>query len=270
MRTWLFITLVFVFTTAVVPAANPETSPNSFEAHTDLPAYAVILLPVDREDVAPYVPAGFRIVEVDGETAISLEVALFENTSFDFENGASQEDSARFPYSALALGTYGPEGSGFDSGGVLYSWRLAGAPIFPAAMAHLGVHCGGGEPTQSRICHVTELTVEMETSATEISVHANVPWGFSPYSVSASFVPTTLPCGVCLPPLSGWHAGSRGIVREDVVFSEFPDSAMIGVGSGTVRAVPGSPLFHILGGQGEARGLAILLRVHIDAAFTLQ
>lgn len=235
---------------------------------TDLPAYAVILLPVDREDVAPYVPAGFRIIEVDGETAISLEVALFENTSVDFENGTSQEDPARFPYSALALGTYGPEGSGFDSGGVLYSWRLAGAPIFPTAMAHLGVNCGGGKPTQTRMCHVPQLTVGIETTATEITVDANVPWGFSPYSASASFVPTTLPCAVCVP-LSGWHAGSRGIVREDVVFSDFPDSAMIGVGTGSVRAAPGSPLFHILGGREQATGQAVLLRVHIDADFTL-
>jgi hypothetical protein len=59
-------------------------------------------------------------------------------------------------------------------------------------------------------------------------------------------------------------------VRETLVWSNFPDSATIGVGTGTVRAVKDSPLYHILGDREEATGWALLARTHADATITLQ
>lgn len=248
--------------------ARKHEASTSFEGHVDLPVFAIVALSVDRGDVAPYVPAGFRTVDVGGKTTIFVGLALFENTSVDFNNGTSRRYPEQFAYSDLAMATYGPDGSSPDAGGLLYVWRHAAAPIFPNAMARLGVDCGGAHPPQTRVCHLPRLTVGVQTSLAETRTEANVPWGFSPYSVSASFLRTALPCAVCLP-IPAWHSGSRGFVREDGVFSNFPDSAIIGVGTGSVRASPGSPLFHILGGRERASGQAVLFRVHIDAEFTL-
>lgn len=261
-----------VCSTAVAPMARAEDLALSAVGHIDLLPFAVIMIPVDAEDVAPFVPAGFELVDVNGKTSLFVDVGLFENTSFEFDNGSSLQDPAQFSYAELFVPTYGPEGS--SDSGLVGLWRLASAPILPVALARLGVGCGGSELPRTTACHVPQLNVVTHTSPTQTTVEASVPWGYSPYAVSASFVPTSLPCAACIPPIPAWHLGSRGLMREDIVWGSYPDTAIVGMGFGTIEVAHSeSPLSDMLGDpeEGEATGPAILLRApNAQGIFALQ
>lgn len=94
-----------------------------------------------------------------------------------------------------------------------------------------------------------------------IDVHSDVPWTYSPYSISSRITAPLLP-GAANGTLVGWHKGTHGILR--FVYDARQLSA--GEGVGTVTATPDSALAAWLGAA-SITGAAALL--NFDATVTV-
>lgn len=261
---WFAAALVAVLAMAVTPG-RAQAMPTTFVGHVDVGPYAALLLPVETRDLAPYVPEGFRIVEAGGRTSLIISFGPWTNISADLEGGASLHDAGPFWEADYLVPTYGPEGGSPEDGGVLGLWRLAGSSVLPAALGTLGVTCA----TPTKACHVPAMTGSVTTSPAATTLQISVPWETSPHTMSATYVPTTLPCAFCNPALVGWHLGARGRVKETVFWSDFPKGAITGLGTGTVYAPKGTPLYEILGDQEQATAAVVVLGAHLDGVFEL-
>lgn len=219
-------------------------------------SFAFIMLGVSADDLRPYVPQRFASFGTGGSASAIVGAITFTNVTVD---GVTIPD---FEWSELMAYPSGDPGNPIPTARGYYIWRLSNRAEIVEGLGGVGLGCGG---RSTFLCHVPQLSVGETTADAALRVAADVPWAYSPYSMSSTFADVFAPVGIPDPLARAWLRGTFGIVREDVHGSHHRTA----LGVGSVRAPRGTPLFRILGRRTEARGPAMLWRTHFVATFTV-
>lgn len=192
-----------------------------------------------------------------------LDVILFENVTVD---GRPVPDFVRSELFAITFpgpGAPTPVEPYYTPVETYSVWFLASDLEIVAELAGVGLGC---RPRSTFFCRVPRLTMHSSEGANPVaSITGDVPWRFSPFSLSATFHSSKIE-GVGVPANRHWYGGARGLVIELVTFSDSASAA----GVGTVRPDPGTPLSHILGNQSSVSAPTLALRTRFEAIFTVE
>jgi hypothetical protein len=215
-----------------------------------------------EDEVARYVPAPLRVFPGGGHAELLLDFISFENVTVDGRPIPDFVRSGLFAITFPGPGAPTPVEAYYTPVETYSVWFLSSDPGIVAGLAGVGLGCR----TRSTFsCRVPRLTLQSSEEANPVaSITGDVPWQFSPYSISATFPSWKLE-GVGVPANRHWYDGVRGLVSELVAFSDSASAA----GVGTIRPAPGTPLFDMLGNQGSVSAPALALRTRFEAIFTV-
>ena len=193
-------------------------------------AEPVVLVEVDPTTAQSWLPEPYEVLpSPSGAATLIVAAANCEGTQI---NG---EDSGAALLSDVGIEVKSPDKS---PGQHLYQlWQPTNNAVLRKYMERLGL-LGG---------LVTDATFTMNA----LGAHADIPWSYSPYSVTVDAATTGVPF---LPGANTWwHEGARGTIRISYSFIE---AELRPLGKGKVNAAAGSPLAALIGSEERMGTLA--------------